>query len=130
MHCFFHLSDLQIFTLHILLCFLSLTQAMMNQIENTIEKHIQRQNRTKQEIAAVKREVLVTICLHLWNSDISSCLFAGPNSIPLTLLAKFSEQRVSFKSFSLGLICTNMSVFESPPNNRNSILSAKLHTNT
>lgn len=49
----------------------------------------------------------------------SICLFAGPNSIPLTLLAKFSEQRVSLKSFSLGLICTNIRVLESPPDNTN-----------
>ncbi|GKC11599.1 hypothetical protein Tco_1008381 [Tanacetum coccineum] len=40
----------------------------------------------------------------------------GPNSITLTLLAKLREQSDSLKSFSLGLICTNISVFESPPN--------------
>lgn len=57
-----------------------------------------------------------TSCLYLMSSELSNCFFAGPNSIPFTLLAKLSEQRVSLKSFSLGLICTNMSVLESPPN--------------
>lgn len=58
----------------------------------------------------------ITICLYLNSSVLLSiCFFAGPNSIPRTLLAKFREQRVSVRSFSLGLICTNIKVLESPP---------------
>lgn len=60
-----------------------------------------------------------TICLYLKSSVLSNCIFAGPNSIPRTLLAKFSEHMVSVKSFSLGLICTNINVLESPPATNN-----------
>lgn len=56
----------------------------------------------------------LTICLYLKLST-SICLRAGPCSTPRTLVAKFSEQSVSPTSNELGLICTNISVLQSPP---------------
>lgn len=104
MDCFFHLLDLEILQLHLLFGFLSLGKESM-QIEH------------ESNIAQLSNEMLVN--QQHYNDRTISCLcfFAGPNSIPLTRLAKFREQIVSLKSFSLGLIWTNMSAFESPPRN-------------
>lgn len=52
---------------------------------------------------------------NFWISPVSTCFLTGPNSTPLTLVAKFNELIVSLKSLSDGLICTNINAFESPP---------------
>lgn len=107
MNCFLHLLYMQILNLHLLFVFLSLTKES-EIVESAIDR-IKKVNNIKHNKESH------TICLYFRSSVQSNCLFAGPNSTPLTLLAKFREQIVSLKSFSLGLICTNMSVFESPP---------------
>lgn len=57
----------------------------------------------------------LTICLFLNRSLRSTCLRAGPLSIPRTRVAKFSEHNVSPKSAELGLTWTNIKVLQSPP---------------
>lgn len=113
LNCLFHLLHLRIFQLAVLLDLTNLARAA----GEILDSRLTRIGNTK---AHYETFVLFFIdihtnCLYLNISLMSICLLAGPSSIPLTLLAKLREQSVSPTSSSFGLICTNIKVFESPP---------------